>query len=112
VFITRHRNRWVRHTDRGDEKRGLTLDAIAYAFRKLTAKCKVKVPAGGFAVIRHTHRTVADECKDQPAAMLIMGHKDTGISRYYRERIDDSRLLAITNHVRDWLLAGRDGNEQ
>jgi integrase len=58
----------------------------------------------GFYTLRHTFRTVADEAKDQPAADFIMGHEAPRMSSHYRERIDDSRLKAVAEHVRTWLF--------
>jgi integrase len=106
VFLTNQGNRWCRHMDRGDDRRGFNVDAVA---RKFARDCKAAGVSvrGGFYVLRHTFRTVADEMKDQPAAMLVMGHADQSISQYYRERVGDDRLVAITNHVRDWLLTGQ-----
>ena len=111
VFITRHGNRWVRYTDRGAEKRGINLDAVAGEWRKVCKRAGVTAPGGPYT-LRKTFRTVADELKDQPAAMLIMGHADQSISDCYREQISDDRLRAVTDHVRTWMLAGRDGDRQ
>jgi integrase len=113
VFITSHGRRWVRYHeqepgDDGKERRGLNLDAVAFEFRKLCKAAGVTV-RGGPAILRHVFRTIADEVKDQPAAMLVMGHTDHSISRYYREQIADERLQAVVDHVRAWLLAGRHG---
>jgi integrase len=111
VFVTSHGRRWVRYHDQGkddagNERRGLNLDAVAYEFRKLCKAAGVTL-RGGPAILRHTFRTVADAAKDQPAAMLVMGHQDHSISDYYRELVTDERLAAITDHVRVWLLAGK-----
>jgi integrase len=57
-----------------------------------------------FYTLRHTHRTVADEARDQPAADLIMGHLSRGMSSVYREHISDTRLRAVVDHVRSWLF--------
>ena len=32
-----------------------------------------------------------------------MGHSDPSMAGHYRERIDDSRLRAVADHVRKWL---------
>jgi integrase len=58
----------------------------------------------GYYTLRHTFRTVADEAKDQPAVDYIMGHVDASMAGRYRERIDDSRLQAVTEHVRSWFF--------
>src|SRR5262249_4278366 len=58
----------------------------------------------GFYTLRHTHRTVADEAKDQPAADSIMAHCRGDMASVYRETISDARLRAVTDHVRGWLF--------
>jgi integrase len=58
----------------------------------------------GFATLRHVFRTIADGARDQTATNLIMGHADPSMGAVYRERIDDSRLVAVTEHVRKWLF--------
>src|SRR5262249_7926513 len=70
----------------------------------------------GFYALRHVFRTVADEARDPVAIDLIMGHTDPSMAGHYRERIDDSRLLAVTEHVRLWLFrdeldGGNEGND-
>ena len=54
--------------------------------------------------MRHTFRTIADETCDFPAILRVMGHSDHTISDHYRERISDERLMAVTEHVREWLF--------
>ena len=57
-----------------------------------------------FYALRHTFRTVADGTKDQPAVDLIMGHVRDDMASAYRERIDDARLIAVTDFVHSWLF--------
>jgi integrase len=105
VFLTPKGHPWVYFADKGTEKRGARIDAVRARFDTVRGRTGVKVP-GGFYVMRHTFRTVADEVKDQPASMLIMGHTDPTISGHYREKIGDERLTSVTDHVRAWLLDG------
>jgi integrase len=104
AFLTVQGNPWVRETDRGTDKAVSRVDTVAANFARVAEKCGLDLP-GGFYLLRHTFRTVADEVRDTPAARLIMGHTGTTIDDTYRERIGDDRLLAVTEHVRTWLLA-------
>ncbi len=106
VFLTPKGRPWVYFSDKGQDKRGARVDAVRSTFDGLRERLKIKTP-GGFYALRHTFRTVADGVKDQPAAMLIMGHIDETISRHYRQSIADERLQAVVDHVRKWLLAGK-----
>ena len=58
----------------------------------------------GFYTLRHVFRTVADAARDPVAIDLIMGHTDATMGSHYRERIEDSRLRAVAEHVRAWLF--------
>ncbi len=107
VFITRLGIPWVRckvnePTEEKPTKRRVFLDSVGQAFAKLLTKLKIE-RRGSFYNLRHSHRTVSDATKDQPACDLIMGHTEAAMSGEYRERIDDSRLQAVADHVREWL---------
>jgi hypothetical protein len=107
VFLTSQGNRWVRYYEPGGGRHGFYIDALATAYRKLIGKVKANVP-GGFYCLRHNHRTISDECGDQRACDLIMGHAPTtGMSQHYVERIGDDRLERVASHVREWLLRGK-----
>lgn len=60
---------------------------------------------------RRTFATVADGAKDPAATSSIMGHapKSGDMSAIYRQRVDDSRLRAVVDHVHDWLFDQVDG---
>lgn len=64
----------------------------------------------GFYAIRHTFQTIGEGAYDLAAVQSIMGHAPSGsdMSAAYRERIDDGRLLAVTEHVRKWLFGDQE----
>lgn len=82
---------------------GQRTDVIGQGFWMLKRSIGIERANCGFEALRHTYRTIADEVGDQPAVMLTMGHADGTISATYREQIEDSRLMAISQHVRSWL---------
>jgi integrase len=82
-------------------------DVVAVRFARLLKRLELNRPGVGFYTLRHVFRTVADGARDPVATDLIMGHADGSMGATYRERIDAARLVAVANHVRDWLLAGR-----
>jgi integrase len=94
VFITSRRGCW--HTRTNDSP-------LSRAVWKLLKTLGINGHRN-FYTLRHTFRTVADGAKDQPAADYIMGHEVAHMSSVYREGIDDIRLQAVTDHVRDWLF--------
>lgn len=63
-----------------------------------------QVPDGGFYWLRRTFETIAGQCKDPVAVSSIMGHVDDTMAGIYRQEIQDDRLLAAVNVVRDWLF--------
>jgi integrase len=102
AFLTRHGASWFRTTDRNNP--------VSEATTNLLRKLGINGRNGlGFYTLRHTHRTIADEAKDQPAADFIMGHARDDMASVYRETISDARLRAVTDHVRTWLFGGPDG---
>jgi site-specific recombinase XerC len=78
---------------------------LVLEFRKLLKRLGINGRKGlGFYTIRHVFRTIADGAKDQPAADYIMGHEVAHMSSVSREGIDDERLQAVAEHVRQWLF--------
>jgi integrase len=100
VFITKYGYAWAKD---------IPDSPVAKETAKLLRKLGINHREGlGFATLRHTFRTVADETERQPAIYRIMGHTQDDMASVYRERISDERLRAVTDYVRDWLgIAGR-----
>src|ERR1700676_4771639 len=73
-------------------------------FTNLMKSLDVHRDGVGFYTLRHVFRTVADGARDPVAIDLIMGHADPSMGGHYRERVEDSRLQAVTDHVRNWLF--------
>lgn len=82
---------------------------VAHEAGKLFRRLGLSRPRVGFYALRHTFRTVADATRDPNAIRLIMGHTDDAIDDTYTHGIDDSRLRAVADHVRDWLFGIPDG---
>lgn len=108
LFLTRLRQPWVRFN--GADGKASTFDAIGEGFAKLAKKCGVTLEAGRFGILRHVSRTVADPLGDRPAIDHVMGHTDHSTAAYYRELVADERLQAVTDHMREWLVAGKPGS--
>jgi integrase len=81
---------------------------IAARFERLLNRFELKREGLGFYTLRHIHRTIADGARDSVACDIIMGHTDGSMGATYRERVEDARLVAVANHVREWLMAGRE----
>jgi integrase len=112
VFLTRLGQPWVRYelaeTKSEDGKLSATAkgdDAIAKAMRTLLGELKIYRRGVTFYALRHTFETIAGGCRDQVAVDAIMGHVDETMAAEYRENIEDERLKAAVNHVRQWLFA-------
>jgi integrase len=87
--------------------KGGLMDGVAKAFVKVQTAAGDNRRGVGFYALRHTFRTIADECRDPAAIKLIMGHSDDDptdeMRAIYVEAIDDARLIAVSDHVRAWL---------
>lgn len=85
-------------------------DRVTVEFSMMLKKHGLHRPGLGFYTLRHTFRTIADEARDPTVANLIMGHADSTMADYYRERIGDDRIRAVAQYVREWLF-GKGGAE-
>ena len=102
VFLTKYGNRWVRTSENEDPSKRVAIDAITQQFGKLVKKLLVNGKRN-FYCLRRGFETVAGESLDQVAVDSIMGHTDNSMASLYRQGISDERLIAVTDHVRDWL---------
>ncbi len=109
VFVTTHGNRWVRT----EGARHAPVNSVGLEFGKVLRTLGIDARQGrGFYALRHTFRTVADAARDPVAIDLIMGHSDPSMGGHYRERIEDGRLRAVAEHVRQWLFGEPDGGTE
>jgi integrase len=95
VYLTKYGQPWAKDT---------STSPVTQEFRKLLDKLKLHRPGLGFYAIRHTFETIAGGSLEQVAVNHIMGHADSSMSGVNRERIEDKRLVAVTEHVRQWLF--------
>jgi integrase len=99
VFLTGQRNSWHKDAYSGP---------LVEKFRKLLKRLGINGRHRlGFYTLRHTHRTVADEARDQPACDHIMGHEAPHMASVYRQTISDARLRAVSEYVRHWLYSDK-----
>jgi integrase len=103
VFLMPSGRRWARNTEKS------FTSCLAVHVGELMKKLDMRRDGIGFYTLRHVFRTVADAARDPVAIDLIMGHSDPSMGGHYRERIDDSRLQAVVDHVRAWLFSPRPG---
>jgi integrase len=105
AFLTSRRTGWIHFTASGGR-----VDNITIQFTLLLKRLGMHRAGVGFYTLRHVFRTVADAARDPVACDIIMGHSDPSMAAHYRERVEDSRLRAVADHVRRWLF-GDGGNE-
>lgn len=94
LFLTRCGELW--HKDTHDSP-------VSKELRKFLDKLGIS-GRRNFYALRHAFETVGGAARDQVAVDSIMGHADTSMAGIYRERIEDDRLKAVTDHVRGWLF--------
>jgi len=92
VFLTRTRQLWFQDL----------ANPISAAFRKILLMLSLSGNGLGFYTLRHVFETIGGGARDQIAVDAIMGHADASMAGHYRERIEDHRLVAVTDHVREW----------
>lgn len=67
---------------------------------------EAKIVGRTFYDLRRTFQTIAEGGRDLTAVQSIMGHAPASgdMSAVYRQLVDDSRLIAAVNVVRDWVF--------
>ena len=108
-FLTSHGRPLVWHSLK-DRKHSQT-NNLTTAFGKVLKKHNLQKSGLGFYSLRRTFETVAGATKDQVAVDLIMGHADDSMAGIYRQGIEDSRLVAVTDHVRAWAIPAKPESE-
>jgi integrase len=101
VFVTKYGDSWGKDIDDSP---------ITKEMRKLLDRLSINGHRN-FYCLRHGFETIGGQAKDQVAVNHIMGHADQSMAAVYRERIDDSRLQAVSDYVRRWLFA-EDGQDE
>ena len=104
LFITAKGHTWETKTyGKAKTSRG---DPLSLETAKLLKKLGLHRPGLGFYALRHTFQTIGEKSRDKAAVDSIMGHLRTDIGTVYNEEsIEDSRLLAVSNFVHDWLFS-------
>jgi integrase len=95
VFVTKFGQPWAKETSDSP---------VSKEMRKLLITTGLHRKGVGFYTLRHVFETIGGESRDQVAVGAVMGHIDNSMSAAYRERISDTRLLAVVNVVRRWLF--------
>ena len=78
-------------------------DGVAKEFLKLTTAVKLHRPGLSFYSLRHTFRTVADNCLDPVACAIVMGHTDSSMAANYRSSVSEQRVRTVCEYVRQWV---------
>jgi integrase len=92
LFCTIHRSSWMVGTR----------DGCTTSFARVRRMAGLK--RGTFYDLRRTFQTVAEGSLDFPAVSHVMGHAagSGDMAAKYRQRIEDTRIRAVCEHVRKW----------
>ncbi|KLU02975.1 hypothetical protein RISK_004945 [Rhodopirellula islandica] len=99
AFLTKRRQPW--------SVDGSTTRPLTQAFGKLKTAIGINKAHVGHYSLRHTFATVASGARDPEAVDYVMGHKDSSMRGGYREGIEQERVKAVCEHVRQWFLDGK-----
>jgi integrase len=118
VFVTKYGNSWEGRKrpakDADEEMRSikellsLRDNPISKEMRKVLDSVGIRRKGVGFYTLRHVFQTIAEKTRDKDAVRAIMGHVENSIAANYSEEpVEDERLIAVVNHVREWLKRTR-----
>lgn len=98
VFVTKYGRPWREDSNRNNP--------LSHEFAKVLDELGMRQPGVNFYSLRHTLQTVGEESRDEAALRRIMGHvaHSFDMSATYREKIEDARLVAVSEYVRAWLF--------
>lgn len=80
---------------------------ITHEFEKLAVLAGMTQEEADYYDLRRTCLSIGVQCNDDDAVRTIMGHKRHSkdmIGVYNRLQVSDERLLAVSNHIHDWLF--------
>lgn len=112
VFITKYGHSWEPKSNKGNDESGTASakdNPISNEMAKLLKSDKVKLyrKGVGFYALRHIFQTIGEKSRDKDAVRAIMGHAEAAndMSAVYNEEpVDDQRLRAVANFVKEWLV--------
>ena len=106
VFLTKYHQRWTKDTSDSPISKEFAKLIKQVMVTRGTKPEPIQRKGVGFYALRHTFQTIGDGARDPIATRAIMGHAEAGndMSAVYREGVDDGRLKAVTDHVRQWLF--------
>jgi integrase len=99
VFVVDKRKAKANHIDDGRR--------ISKYFRMLLESIGTPADSPNFYALRHTFVTIALQTRDREAIRTITGHGPASgdmLNIYNEAEVAESRLLDVSNHVRDWLF--------
>ena len=99
VFIVDKRKPMANHINDGRR--------ISKYFRMLLESIGISKDSPNFYALRHTFVTIALQTQDREAVRTITGHGPMSgdmLNIYNEAQVAEARLLAVSNHVHDWLF--------
>lgn len=98
VFVTKYGNTW--------DPKSTSDNPISNETAKVLKTLDFHRKGLGFYALRHTFQTIGEKSRDKDAVRAIMGHVEAANDMsavYNEEAVEDYRLKAVTDFVREWL---------